>query len=99
MTELGNFLFAPTYLKGDLDMSMYKIYKKDINITDATILLEFQMGNTYLQRHFFYYALPENNYDLVKTLNSDSIFSVVPVQFDLTNYALKKQLEKKKLFK
>lgn len=34
----------------------------------------------------------------VQALQSNYI-SVVPVQFDLTNYALKKQLEKKKLFK
>ena len=34
----------------------------------------------------------------VWALNNNYI-SVVPVQFDLTNYALKKMLEKKKLFK
>lgn len=80
MAELGNFLFSPTWLKQDFDMSTFKRYRKDITITDAKILLEFQMGKTFLQRYFFYYALPENKYDLAKTFTSDGIFKDNEIQ-------------------
>lgn len=74
MVELGSFLLSPTFLKSDFSLTMYKKYKKDISLNDPGRLMEFQKGRLFLQRYFFYHALPENDYDLVKTLKVDSFF-------------------------
>lgn len=74
MAELGNFLYYSTWFKRDFDTETYKYCLKDITITDPKILLETKYGTSFLQQHFFYYALPANNYDLKKTLSSDSFF-------------------------
>ncbi len=80
IAELGNLLLSPTYIKKDYSLDVYKKYKNDLNIYEPRILMEFQQGRLFLQRHFFYNALPENNYDLLKTFEEDSFFRDVKIK-------------------
>lgn len=73
MAELGNLLFMYTWTKNDLSSNLYKKYKADIKIDNPAVLLDFEAGRLFLQRHFFYYSLPLHHYNLAQTLNSDSL--------------------------
>lgn len=80
MAALGNFLLSPTYLKKDFSLATYKKHKSDISFTEPGRLMEFQNGRRFIQRYFFYYALPENNYNLASTFKSDSFFKDTRIQ-------------------
>ncbi len=72
MAEMGNLLFTSPGAKNNYSDALYKKYKADIKIDNPAVLMDFQAGRLFLQRYFFYYSLPQHQYNLAQTLNSDS---------------------------